>query len=374
MSVQAVNSVNNIQQKPVQSTIEPKKSEQKESIANGTTLLLGSLAALAIGAGIYFATKGRGGKSVTGGTSSVTDEQKPLEILKEYTLDAFKNAGHKIEKGKAITSDGKNYTGTIFITAKNGNKYTKTYENGMLSEILHDNETIYRSFIKNDEQYIETSKNKIIKDISSGKIIFKEVKGKERLHYSYDNNGDLLYLKKQTYNGFEITKYNNGKPIMTVNCTNGNNAKFYNENGEIVDEVIYFDLSHIRDRWEYHNLDFEDSYDMISSYQKYWLLNDKQYEEWFIMERNGKNLPFPPKSIHIPIDDKYEHYGKFYFDNEQKIIPDKGHKGEKISKECAQKKLDEALKLIEDLEPKAKSRIEEIATAIKEAPERFWYH
>lgn len=162
MSVQAVNSVNNIQQKPVQSPIEPKKSEQKESIANGTTLLLGSLAALAVGAGIYFATKGRGGKSVTSGTSSVTDEQKPLEILKEYTLDAFKKAGHRFEKNIARTSDGKNYTGTITHNTQDGKLIIRKYKNGIIdyTEVSKDKKLIYkgnyseRTVYKDGNKYI----------------------------------------------------------------------------------------------------------------------------------------------------------------------------------------------------------------------------
>lgn len=59
MSVQSVSSVQNIPQKSVTQPVETKKPEQKESIVNGMTLLLGSLAALAIGTGIYFATRGR---------------------------------------------------------------------------------------------------------------------------------------------------------------------------------------------------------------------------------------------------------------------------------------------------------------------------
>ena len=107
MSVQAVNSVNNIQQKPVQSPIEPKKSEQKESIANGTTLLLGSLAALAVGAGIYFATKGRGGTKPTPApnvnTPNINKNAQNIEkmintdyIEDENLLNAVKNTNVEI--------------------------------------------------------------------------------------------------------------------------------------------------------------------------------------------------------------------------------------------------------------------------------------
>lgn len=130
MSVQAVNSVNNIQQKPVQSPIEPKKSEQKESIANGTTLLLGSLAALAIGTGIYFATKGRG----TSGTSSATGSSSTVNQIKEYTAKAFTDAGNKFEKGVAKLKNGENYTGTITHTTKDGKFVVREYENGLIKK------------------------------------------------------------------------------------------------------------------------------------------------------------------------------------------------------------------------------------------------
>ena len=260
MSVQAVNSVNNIQQKPVQSPIEPQKSEQKESIANGTTLLLGSLAALAIGTGIYFATKGRG----TSGTSSATGSSSTVNQIKEYTAKAFTDAGNKFEKGVAKLKNGENYTGTITHTTKDGKFVVREYENGLIKKSamyecenaekldcalwrkeykydkgvlnsIQDNNGVYK-FQKNiTDKYIDTSK---YRKMNSGELIIKLEDGRKVYDkgilkffsdysestikkYIYYPNGKVRYSYTSTLKDPIITHFDeNGNVIWKRNCNN----------------------------------------------------------------------------------------------------------------------------------------------------------
>ena len=97
--------------------------------------MLGSLAALAIGGGIYFATKGRGGtKSVVGNSNkSVVGNSKSTDNLAEMTIDAFKKAGNYFENGIAYRADSTQYTGKLTHQTKDGVtlvlEYSKPYGN-----------------------------------------------------------------------------------------------------------------------------------------------------------------------------------------------------------------------------------------------------
>ena len=304
MSVQAINSVNNIQHKPVQSPIEPKKFEQKESIANGTTLLLGSLAALAVGTGIYFATKGRGGKSVTGGTSSVTDGQKPFEILKEYTLDAFKKAGHRFEKGKALTSDGKNYTGTLTRVDKKGNKFVSEFKDGVFQKATNNNEVISEVTFKDNIKTIKTKISNIKFNTEIGKIITLQQTGKGIKQFHYTKDGVLKYVdhyfdESGTTGVREITKYaSDGK--LKLFTTRLSSAKLFDNNGKVVDE-INIDLLRGGNSYYYKGLNY--NYDKMTGTKDYTVLNPKTQicEAWL---SKVDRPDFKSNSLRLNIDEK----------------------------------------------------------------------
>ena len=108
---------------------EKTNTENKPKLSTETKVLIGAgLTALAA-VGIYIATRGKKTPSVT---------EKPLEQLKEMAVSQFKKAGNKFEKGRALTSAGEGYTGTLTHTTKSGKNITMKYENGFLVESKSD--------------------------------------------------------------------------------------------------------------------------------------------------------------------------------------------------------------------------------------------
>jgi len=188
MSVQAVNSVNNIQQKPVQSPIEPKKSEQKESIANGTTLLLGSLAALAIGAGIYFATKGRGK------TPNVSGNKFKTIIKKDGSMERLFPNGNTVNIRTVKNPNG--WSRTITVTDSNGKKICERHKSlGKHSDYsIFDVETM-KAYNSDDKHTIKIWKN-IYKTSDKTEIKTNECYYNEKGHSLDDTN--LLKRKSES--------------------------------------------------------------------------------------------------------------------------------------------------------------------------------
>ena len=78
---------------------------------------MGSLAALAIG-GIYLATRGK----------RVTQSVTSAENLKDTTIDAFKKAGNRFEKGRATLSNGQRFVGKLTQTTKDGSTLIFEYD------------------------------------------------------------------------------------------------------------------------------------------------------------------------------------------------------------------------------------------------------
>ena len=125
MAISPISSVNNnVKNLSFGENNEKPDTEKRPQISAQTKVLIGAgLAALAA-VGIYIATRGK-----TKGTT-----EKPLEQLKEMAVSQFKNAGNKFEKGKALTSTGEAYTGTLIHTTKDGKNIILKYENGLLVE------------------------------------------------------------------------------------------------------------------------------------------------------------------------------------------------------------------------------------------------
>lgn len=122
-NVSQINTFNNNNSK-MHSLDTPTETKQK---SNGTKLLLGSLAALAIGGAIYVATHGK--KDVKAVTQNA-----PVEELKEFTLEAFKQAGNKFAKGQALLANGEKYSGEMIKNYKDGTKVILEYTDGLLQK------------------------------------------------------------------------------------------------------------------------------------------------------------------------------------------------------------------------------------------------
>lgn len=91
------------------------KSEEK---FNGRSLLLGSLAALAIGGGIYIANRGRRTKQ----------SAKLEKNLEDMTIDAFKKAGNTFKKGRALLANGQRFVGKLTQKTKKGSTLIFEYD------------------------------------------------------------------------------------------------------------------------------------------------------------------------------------------------------------------------------------------------------
>lgn len=103
---------------------EKTSAENKPKLSTETKILVGAgLTALAA-VGIYIATRGK--------TKEVKEKQ--IEQLKDMVVSQFKKAGNKFEKGRALTSTGDGYTGTLTHTTKDGKNIALKYENGFLIE------------------------------------------------------------------------------------------------------------------------------------------------------------------------------------------------------------------------------------------------
>lgn len=109
-------SLNNVPVTKLQPVRKPEaKSEAKSSINTGIKVAIGTgLAALAA-VGIYMVTKGRAGN-------------------KEMGLEAFKKAGNKFIKGRAVTKSGKGFTGNIAHKTKDGKTILMEYKDGNITK------------------------------------------------------------------------------------------------------------------------------------------------------------------------------------------------------------------------------------------------
>lgn len=212
MSVEAINSVqNNITTgKP----LETPKAQPVEEKKNGTALLLGSLAALAIGGGIYLATRGKKGTSEAGSST-----EKPLEQIKEMAIDAFKQAGNRFERGKALSADGTGYTGFLTHTA-DGKKLIMQYKDGVLQKAeKYDTQTNKKIYSKT---YIYCSSNGRLSTVKDEhKELFQIFGSGIRTsdgYCGYNFDKSIITVRKnsnQTEKGYE---YINGKRILRTEC------------------------------------------------------------------------------------------------------------------------------------------------------------
>ena len=206
VSMNNVSQVNNTQ--PIKQ--QPKTTDEKtKSFPTKTVVVVGTgLAALAA-VGIYLATKGKAGKAVQQATHNTQEAvqnvaqnaQEATNTIKEMTVDAFKQAGNKFNKGKAVTNTGEAFTGNITHQTKDGKKIVLEYENGLLNKS-------------------------------------KKYDGENILHdkeYYYDDNGVLKGLSHSHHNGVDKILYSSdGAKKMRFQ---DDVIEFYDKNGVIADKI-----------------------------------------------------------------------------------------------------------------------------------------
>ncbi len=260
MSVEAINSVqNNI---PANKPLETPKAQPVEEKKNGTALLLGSLAALAIGGGIYLATRGKKGTSEAGSSA-----EKPLEQIKEMAIDAFKQAGNRFERGKALSADGTGYTGRLTHTV-DGKKIVREYkdgiiqkstkldgenvifekrytydENGNMTIFNKDNQVLFTRKTENGLKTVKTAKSEIVTDLNhNGRIIRQTIADQGEKEFYYWHSGQLHFIKHNTYGSSKVTCFRkDGSKRYTI--TGAGEAEFFDKKGNITDKISLSDPS-----------------------------------------------------------------------------------------------------------------------------------
>ena len=207
VSLNNVSQVNNTQaiKQPEKKTNEKSNflTPTKTKIAVGTALT--ALAAV----GIYLATKGKGNKAtqevVTEATHNIQETvPETVNTIKEMTVDAFKQAGNKFNKGKAVTSTGEVFTGSLTHQTKDGKNIVREYENGVLKKstkyegenVLSQKEYKYDKNGKISEILL-SNKHKIEMkhDTTTGKIsIIRRLGMNSPMKFYYSKEGALKYM------------------------------------------------------------------------------------------------------------------------------------------------------------------------------------
>lgn len=278
VSLHNITQVNNTQ--PIKQSTKNTGEKQKSSTSTKTLVTVGAgLIALAT-VGIYIATKG---KAVKATQDVVQNSQKTTNAIKEMTVDAFKQAGNKFNKGKAITNTGEAFTGNITHQTKDGKNIVREYENGVLKKltkydgenILSQKEYIYSkdgdlsvvqdgklilkkiTNTKDSIQRIDNLNGFIVKNTNTGKIETLQIKGQGRKHFYYDDNGTLKKVKHDYSSKDGVFMHDtiiyspDGNKKMKIDGIG--RTEFYDKNGVPVD--IYRGNSFLY----YHNLQYNES-------------------------------------------------------------------------------------------------------------------
>ena len=229
------------------------------------------LAALAA-VGIYLVTRGRSAKPTENVINDVTQNvQETANTIKEMTVDAFKQGGNKFVKGKAITSTGESFTGSITHQTKDGKNIVSEYENGLIKKSTkYDGENVlsqknynynengqlrsvfngtglnskllYSSEIKDGYKTVQTPKCQYILDVENGnRLLSLRIKGQYEKAFKYDENGVIKgvehsYTDKHGIHQHDKISYdsNGNKKVL---LKDSGEVTFYNQNGAKIDSI-----------------------------------------------------------------------------------------------------------------------------------------
>ena len=229
------------------------------------------LAALAA-VGIYLATRGRSAKPAENVINDVTQNaQETANTIKEMTVDTFKQGGNKFVKGKAITSTGESFTGSITHQTKDGKNIVSEYENGLIKKSTkYDGENIlsqkeynynengqlrsvfngtglnskllYSSEIKDGCKTVQTPKCMYVLDVENGNRLGRlRIKGQYEKFFKYDENGVIKGIehdytdKHGIYQHDKISYDSNGNKKVLLK--DSGEVTFYNQNGAKTDSI-----------------------------------------------------------------------------------------------------------------------------------------
>lgn len=224
-------SLNNnvVQANNIQQSKQPEKKIDEKSkflTPTQTKVAIGTALTALAAVGIYLATKGKGAKvaqeTVTNATQTA---QESANTIKEYSVEAFKKAGNKFNKGKALNADGTGFSGTILNQTKDGAEVSLVYENGLINKSTK---------TKNGEKLLEkTYKNR---DAGSLNVSIVDSKG-TKVDVEYDSNKGILYRYRREKDG---TKNFIVKDLKKDKILKENGTDFiYDKNGNKIAEKDY---------------------------------------------------------------------------------------------------------------------------------------
>ena len=128
---------------------------------------------------------------------------KIQKLAKEISVEKFKESGNKFVNGKAITKNGKPFTGTITKITKNGEKRTLEYVDGYLKEVnaFKPDKKLVRctpkefwELRKKGEHVFMDPKLGFFKEVPTGSYTKLKLKTK---NYNYDEAGNLISVDKR---------------------------------------------------------------------------------------------------------------------------------------------------------------------------------
>ena len=273
-----------------QNVSKPAKAEEKQGMSTTAKWAIGlGLTALA-SYGIYAFTKGR-----VKGAKPTPKPENPIPEIKEMAVNAFKEAGNKFDKGKAILADGTKYTGNITSTGKDGSKVvmeyvdgvlqksTKTakdgtkvfektykYENNLLHSIDCNEKRIFTKIIEGEYSRTVTNKGYFDIDLKNNRLNSVTIQGDGQKEYYYTNDNKLKVIKGSKGT---IIYNDDGRTISTKII--GNKYEFYDKKGNLIDSANID-----RNSIEYGDFYFNENEQSYSGFSK-----AKTKE--FIIERDG---------------------------------------------------------------------------------------
>ena len=214
----------NIQKVETTDNIEPAEKDKGLSSTAKWAIGLG-LAGLA-SCGIYAMTKGRV-------KAPKPTPANPIPEIKEMAVNAFREAGNKFEKGKAILADGTKYTGNITSTGKDGSKVVMEYVDGVLQKSTKTAKDGTKVF---EKAYIYSEFNGELTAVKKdGKNILQKFGNGVRLsdgYYKYNFDKNLITVSK-TNGSIKGYEYINGKRILRTEALpeNPKTLIFYRDDG-----------------------------------------------------------------------------------------------------------------------------------------------
>lgn len=234
MSIDAIKNIQtNIFSSKSKTSFTSNPEVQSENNNTGKALLIAGLTALGA-VGIYITTRGKKGSStITEGT------QKPAEPIaeqiKELTLDAFRQAGNKLEKGRAKFANGENYTGTLVQETKDAKKLVLQYNNGRLEKAEKLDLQTWKKLYTKKYIYSESNKERLSTVKKDDNVIFQRYGSGVQLSNGYcGQNIDKSRIFVRSDNGVEKHyEFVNGKRILRAECKADNPSTliFYKDDG-----------------------------------------------------------------------------------------------------------------------------------------------